>query len=275
MGQARAYRQRFFERHPYCCFCGGKAKAEEIEHIPPRFMFVGKHRPIGFEFPTCEPCNRASRKTDTVVTFLARFASPQDHTKRLDNEFGTVAKALRDYCPETFDEIVEGRFGNRREEKKLRLTFGEKLVVVSLGPKQREHIQLFGLKLTLATYYQVTGMIASISARVAVYPHTSKNIIEGTVPTELNFLGNFSTMRQGSWSVPEQFSYRYGTTDNKNSAVFQFLLHENLLLSTFLFDDPANEKAISRLETITIAALQPVKDEKRNSLPTLSLSTTQ
>ncbi len=93
------------------------------------------------------------------------------------------------------------------------------------------------------------------------------------MPTELNFLGNFSTMRQGSWSVPEQFSYRYGTTENKSSAVFQFLLHDNLLLSTFLFDDPANEEKISRLEdTITLAALQPVKDERRNPLPSLSFS---
>ncbi|CDZ60638.1 Hypothetical protein NGAL_HAMBI2605_11290 [Neorhizobium galegae bv. orientalis] len=274
MGEANKYRFRFFSSHPICCFCGGLKEAQEIEHLPPRFMFLNKHRPAGFEFSSCKECNRASRKTDTVVSFLSKFASLQNFSEKYQTEFETTAKGLLQHCPETYDEILSGRFGNRQQEKEIKRTHGEEVALVSLGPKQREHIDLFGLKITLATYYLATNKIASHDARVAVNVHTSKNFMDNTVPQELNFLGEFKTMCQGKWSVPDQFSYRYGFTDNKKNAVFQFLLHENLLLSTFIFDDPEVEKNQLR-DCFTISSLRAVSDIKRNPFPSISMSFNQ
>ncbi|MBW6420237.1 hypothetical protein KX729_02175 [Rhizobium sp. XQZ8] len=273
MGDSKNYRRKFFSDHPVCCFCGGGRAIEEIEHIPPRFMFINKHRPSGFEFPTCIECNRASRKTDTVVSFLTKFASIQNLSEKYHSDFEATAKGLLRNCPETYDEILSGRFGNRQEEKRYKKTHNEDVVIVSLGPKQREHINLFGLKLTLAAYYLVSGNIASSDAYITIYIHTSKNLIENTIPQQLNFLGEFHTMQQGNWSVPDQFSYRYGSTDDKKNAVFQFLMHNNLLLSTFIFDGSADEKSRLKLnEHLTVGSLRAVNDVKRNPFPSISMS---
>lgn len=261
MGEANTYRTRFFLKNPYCCFCGGRAEAVEIEHIPPRFMFLNKHRPKGFEFPTCEPCNRASRKTDTVVSFLAKFGSLKNLSERYQSDFDTALKGLLRNCPETFEEIYNGRYGNRREEKRFRKTYGQDAVIVSLGPKQRQHLNLFGLKLTLAAYYFLTHQIATPSAQVSVFIHTSKNLIEDTAPKELNFLGDFDTMKQGTWQVSEQFLYRYGFTENKKNGTFQFVLHQNLLLSTFIFDE-THERLASTDRMMTIGDLKPVVENR-------------
>lgn len=253
MGESNRHRAQFFSRHPHCCFCAGKSESAEIEHIPPRTMFLNKHRPAGFEFPTCVACNRASRKTDTVVSFLAKFGSFNNYSEVYSAEFEKSAKAIFRYCPETYEEIINGRVGNRRKEKALRNIYGDEVVLVSLGSKQREHINLFGLKLTVATYYEVTGNIASENARINVVIHTSTNAAENTLPTSLNFLGELRAMNQGSWSVGDQFSYRYGVTENRKTAVFQFLLHNNLLLSTFIFDDPEHAELTGSLhETFSV-----------------------
>lgn len=271
MGEANKYRERFFLKHPICCFCGGQVRAVEIEHIPPRFMFLSKHRPKGFEFPTCEPCNRASRKTDTVVSFLAKFGSLKNLSESYQSDFDTALKGLFHNCPETFDEIYHGRQGNRKAERKFREKYGQDAAIVSLGPKQKEHLNLFGLKLTLATYYFLTDRVATQRARISVSIHTSQNLIEDTAPRELNFLGYFDTMKQGTWQVPEQFLYRFGFTEDKKSGVFQFLLHENLLLSTFIFDE-AHERLSSMDDLMTIGDLRPVTEKTILSLPTMSAS---
>ncbi len=276
MGESNKYRRKFFSGHPVCCFCGGVKKADEIEHIPPRFMFLNKHRPAGFEFPTCRECNRASRKTDTVVAFLSKFGSLQNLSEKYQADFDIAARGLFRHCPETYEEITNGRYGNKREEKKFKNLYGESVAIVSLGPKQKEHINLFGLKLTLATYYSVASRIASKNSRITVYMHTSKNLLEDTLPRELDFLGRFRTMQQGTWSVSDQFLYRYALVENNRSAVFQFVLHNNLVLSTFIFDDPEHESTVSALaHTMTIDALRPVSEKKRSPFPSISMSISQ
>ncbi|WP_426236343.1 hypothetical protein [Pararhizobium sp. DWP1-1-3] len=204
---------------------------------------------------------------------MAKFASFNNLSEEYDVDFRKSAKAILNYCPETYNEIINGRFGNRRKEKKLKTTYGEKVVLVSLGPKQREHINLFGLKITVATYYMTSGRIASENAKIVVYVHTSANAAENTLPTQLNFLGDLNSIKQGSWSVERQFSYRYGAVENCKSAVFQFLLHENLLISTFIFDDPEHSEIVEKLDnSLSISDIRPVADELRNPFPHFSFS---
>ena len=57
----------FFEKHPFCCYCGGAEKATTIDHVPAKIMFPNKHRPAGLEVPSCSPCNRGTSKFDQMA----------------------------------------------------------------------------------------------------------------------------------------------------------------------------------------------------------------
>lgn len=95
--------------------------------------------------------------------------------------------------------------------------------------------------------------------------------MEDTVPKELNFLGDFHTMKQGSWNVRDQFIYRYASTDNQQNVVFQFVLHQNLILSTFIFDEPVHHDKLNKKQSfLTIADLKAVAESPQYYLPSLS-----
>ncbi|OWV94207.1 hypothetical protein ATY81_12180 [Rhizobium sp. R72] len=125
-----------------------------------------------------------------------------------EHEFEKEAKALLRNCPETYDEILSGRVGNRRREKDFQAKTGQEAVIVSIGEKQREHINMFAVKLTVATFYQISGRILTDEEAITVFVHTSANVVDGTFPEMLSILGGYRTMRQGNWSVESQFAYR-------------------------------------------------------------------
>lgn len=271
MGQAKNRRQRFFQDHPICCFCGGMSAAEEIEHLPPKIMFLQKHRPSGFEFPTCIKCNRASRKSDTLVSFLSKYGAYNDYSVRFRSDFEKEAKAAIHYCPEALDELLDIRNRNRRRERKLDQTAGSESVLIKAGEKQFEHINLFAIKICAGTYYEATGKIASPDANIIVYIYTQVNSLDGTEPKMPNFIGDFKTIRQGKWSVEDQFVYRYALEENRLGGVFDFMFHGNLRIVTFIFDDPSNKPKLEDAENVfSIRNITPVLDEKRNPFPTVS-----
>ncbi len=273
MGQAQQSRKRFFREHPLCCFCGGERQTEEIEHLPPRIMFLGKHRPKGFEFPICKRCNRASRKTDELVSFLAKFASYREDIEALQAEFDKQSRAIFRNCPESFDEILSGRYGNGKSERSLNQAIKRDVALVSVGEKQKEHLNLFAVKIAAGTYYIRTRKILSRTARFSVFIYTQFNDYKGTSPSELGFLGPFKTIEQGSWNVRDQFSYRYALTDECNAGVFEYLFHNNLHLVVFLFTDPSNENLVKLGNNLfTIDDIAPISDTKFNPYPTLSYS---
>ena len=237
MGQQKQRRLRFFSEHPICCFCGGEAAAEEIEHYPPKVMFIGKQRPAGFEFPACISCNRVTRKSDSVVSFFAKYASANAFASSRQKEFEKDAIALAKYCPTTYDEILEGRYGNRALERKLSARVKEKVSVITTGATQKKHLEVFAIKMTAAAFYQVTGKIAPAGTLFSIFQHTQVDFTQNQFPNELDNLGLFHTMSQGTWDVADQFAYRHSVTKEGDAGIFQFLFHKNLLISAFLFAD--------------------------------------
>ena len=69
--------EKFRSEHPKCCLCGGVCNTEQVEHAPPKIMFVDKARPKGFEVPSCARCNNGSAQQDQIASMFALSQSPK------------------------------------------------------------------------------------------------------------------------------------------------------------------------------------------------------
>src|SRR5438309_3008238 len=86
MGTGKRFHDLFLEKHPICCFCGGAARAETIDHVPPRTLFRDRRWPEGFIFPACNRCNDVTRKDELLVAMLGRMfpdAEKVEHKKEI------------------------------------------------------------------------------------------------------------------------------------------------------------------------------------------------
>src|SRR3954447_5877308 len=97
-------------RHPFCCFCGGKAATEEIEHQPARIVFPEKHRPRGMEYPTCSRCNRQTALAEAVLAFICRFVgSFRENASKDLGRLKDVLKTVKQAYPGLLERMQAGR----------------------------------------------------------------------------------------------------------------------------------------------------------------------
>jgi hypothetical protein len=76
MGEARRKKsatQKFIAKHPEGCFCAGIRRACTREHMPPKAMFDGSHRPDKLVMPACDECNRRTRTADLTAAIVSRW----------------------------------------------------------------------------------------------------------------------------------------------------------------------------------------------------------
>ncbi len=212
--------QRFLARHPVCCFCGGGTPATTRDHVPAKCMFDGKRRPNALVFPSCERCQTLSKGHELVAAMVARML-PDSKTRAQKLE---VAKYI-----ERAGRAVPGLLEELLPTPEQRLTF-ERIrhaepraagVLNHGGPLLNHSMQLFGVKLTCALYYQHTGRIVGIDSAISVREYSNADAIQGELPSELiNFLGEAVTLDQGSWSVPDQFWYSHCVAAEHPAAFF-------------------------------------------------------
>lgn len=276
MGNSKAYRKRFFLEHPYCCFCGGSEKAVNIEHMPSRTVFIGKLRPKGFEFPICKPCNDVSRKSEVVVAFLSMSALAGNADETLHADVEKHAMSLANNCPETLEEILAGTRKNLILQRNLKKSISDSMVVVTTGDTTMSHLRLFAAKLGLATYYLHTKKIITNNGGVLPLIQTKVDVITGTMLRLPQYMSEFQTLNQGTWNVRKQFSYRYAITENQDAALFQYIFHNNLVVTTFVFEDMSRIDSIGddKLDWLRPSQLTAVETVWKARLPTISKSFT-
>ena len=99
MGEARAKvkkKDRFFQEHPICCFCGGKTLATTIDHVPNRASFKGRAYPDTYEFPACDACQNASRKAELAFAFAVKMLEFDENN----------------HDPESWSQMISGLVNN-------------------------------------------------------------------------------------------------------------------------------------------------------------------
>ncbi len=201
----------------YCIYCGGTTPAATIDHMPPRMMFRGKHRPQGLEFASCHACNAGTKHSDLVASMIGRFA-PDSEMTHDEEEFKKVLGSIKNNIPGLLEEMQISRAGQKIAKRRLAIDGGFLRVN---GPLVSSHMQQFSFKLGLALFYEVTKLIVPPTGGVAARWFSNVERMEGTFPqTIFEFLLPPSTLRQGRFHVSDQFEYSWRVADDSTMGMF-------------------------------------------------------
>jgi hypothetical protein len=77
LGKRKRRRLNIFDGNPLCCFCGERPAVTE-DHQPAKALFDSKEWPEGYVFPACEPCDKATKHYEHVMSVLVRLASERE-----------------------------------------------------------------------------------------------------------------------------------------------------------------------------------------------------
>lgn len=222
----RTYTQRFLLENPRCCFCGGDRPATTRDHVPAKIFFDGKLRPKGIEVPACNPCQEYTKKHELVcATFARMFPDTQSKQQRIE-----IRKLLRragKAVPGLLDELrpsPEQAAQIHRIQQKVPKAAG---ILNADGPLVTQSLDINAVKLTCALHYEHTRNIVRIGSPVSTRVYSNVDALEGNLPHEfINLMSQRMTLRQGKWSVPDQFEYAYIIDkDTERAAYFSTFRH--------------------------------------------------
>lgn len=214
------YTKRFLLKNPVCCFCGGDTPATTRDHVPAKIIFDGKHRPKGIEVPACWQCQQFTKKHELAAALFARMfpdASTPSQTREMNKLMRRVNKAI----PGLLQELQptpeqEAKLKKIREQEPNAAG-----VLDAGGPLLNTSLDIFGVKMTCALHYEKTQRILPIGSPISTRIFSNADALEGNLPEDLlDLMGPPKTLRQGKWSVSEQFSYSYVTTDTQEYGAY-------------------------------------------------------
>lgn len=238
MEERRSKRYRsFVKRHPYCCYCGGTKATAEIDHAPPKNMFLGKARPDDFVFPACSDCNRRSSLSETVSTILFQ-AKPFDERYASEVNFVEVLRAVTRNAPDVIQEMFYSETRLVHKKLKLKREIGRSdFDLLSLGPVSRTYLYNFCAKMGLAAHYRRTGAIVPSTGIVISDVRIGPEFLTGNLPSIEISAAEIGTLKQGKWEVWDQFAYRSAETEAPHFGLYQFIFHNNVLITCFVYVD--------------------------------------
>ena len=209
---------RFLVAHPWCCYCGGNQKAETIDHVPSRQMFLGRDRPSGLEVPACKPCNEATRIDEQVAAMIGRLLPDPTRPEHID-ELRRVFRGVANNVPGIFEEMKPSF---RQIKKMKQLADSPNLHALNVnGPLVNTSMTAFSVKLAFALHFNCAGKIIPPAGGVIVRWFSNAEAIEGKIPTDfLKFFSEPQTLRQGRKSVGEQFFFVHQLSSDEEGGVY-------------------------------------------------------
>jgi hypothetical protein len=182
------------EACPHCIYCGGEVLAATIDHVPPRVVFRGKHRPKGLEFASCRPCNEGTSKVDLVVGLLSRVA-PDGVGEAEKAELTKLLSGVNNNVPGLLEEMHLGEREQLTARRRLQQPV-EGGFLRTDGPLVSSHMQTFATKLGFALFYEVTRKIVPMAGGVAARWYSNVDRLDGTFPQSV-FERRCSSRRSG------------------------------------------------------------------------------
>jgi hypothetical protein len=230
------YTQTFLLEHPICCFCGGGVQATTRDHVPAKIIFDGKHRPKGIEVPACERCQQYSKKHELVAAMVARIfpnssgsLQRKEFKKVIQRAFKAVPGLLTELgaSPEQMARITDLR--RRQPDAAGVLNMG--------GPLMNESLDVFGIKMSCALHYEKTRRIVPIGVPISIRVYSNVDALDGNIPGEvIRLMGRPDTLRQGNWSVSNQFAYAYATAAGGKYAAYFATFRQSFAVLGFIWD---------------------------------------
>jgi hypothetical protein len=218
---------------PLCIYCGGEVLADSIEHVPPKIMFRGKHRPKGLEFASCKRCNEGTGRADLVAALLSRVSSDSRAAEE-QNEMNGLFQSLRNNVPGLLDEM----FIPDQSEARDRLPQLDGTFLAVNGPLVSAHMQTFATKIGFALFYELTKQVVPIGGGVAARWFSNVDQVEGAFPQEVfDHLLPSMTLKQGKFEVSDQFGYSWRLVEGDRMAMFLATFRYSFAVLAFVTTD--------------------------------------
>lgn len=163
MGERKRKRERFFEEHPYCCFCGGSRETTTLDHVPNRACFPDRQAPEGFEFPACDECQGKTRLDEIAFAAMVHFLADDDDAPSTEVT-RKLLTGLKNNLPHLLPIRELTRNEKRRAMRELQIARPSGLLddvpMVDINPNWHRHITSYLHKIARAIYYKHNSQIA-------------------------------------------------------------------------------------------------------------------
>jgi uncharacterized membrane protein len=225
------------ERCIYCSATTGDSANLTLEHMPPRGIFIGRHRASGLEFATCGRCNQGSKAADTAAMLMA-FISPRETANDpLLSELMRIKGAVDWQIPGLREELFDERRARRRWLWTPSGLLTEHVEVNADGPILRNHLIVFAAKLGMALYREHVGEPLPLDGAVYSMHFLNAGLSQQTADAMLRIMPIFGRLEQGRKTSEGQFEYRYNC-DNKSILAAFAHFHNNLFVNVIATADP-------------------------------------
>jgi hypothetical protein len=241
MSWEKRYRQsatkKLIEQYPQCCFCAGMRPATTREHMPPKSLFDGSHRPDRLVMPSCDECNRGTSTADLTAAIVCRWNYDTDDVEVGDHN--RLVRRLRKQAPDVVEEWTNN--GNplrpskgRRHLRRHGVPVPVDAAIVTIGPATIRQLNIFAHKATLALYFErFRRPLAAPSVYSAIW-RTKEDMHQGVPSSLLDLMPEYGALLQGEWDTSETFEYRLNI--NMDDGLFAFIarLRWGLFVSGFV-----------------------------------------
>jgi hypothetical protein len=245
MGEARRKRsatQKLIEQHPHCCFCGGLRPAVTREHMPPKALFDGAHRPDKLVMPACDECNHGTSTADLTASIISRWGYDMDEQQHHDHR-RLVAQA-RKQAPDLVNEWISMNATDKAKARARLEEFGVPVPpgagLAAIGPLSIRQLNLFASKTVLGLYFEHFREFVPNQGRICGFWRSKEDFARDGIPKELlEMMRRYGTLEQGRWNAREIFEYRYEI--NEKDGLFMCLarLRGGLFTCGFAVKDAA------------------------------------
>jgi hypothetical protein len=227
MGQAKQRARALLNMKQPCIFCAGSALATTEDHQPARALFDGRDWPEGYVFPSCEPCNRASKDAEHKLALLVRIDSQREDDPRRQQEFRKFLVAMRNNFPGLLKPLSTN--DKRRFFKSEGITRPPGLALVDIhaaGIEADAAVELFDIamnKILRALHWKHTGNIVRWGEGVKATWYTNAYFEVFYESEDAAFYTNLPArplITRNTRDLSDQFVYRYGKDDAGELSAF-------------------------------------------------------
>lgn len=199
----------FIEAHPRCCYCNGRRATAERDHAPARIVFIKKHGPEGYEFPSCAECNRLTALSEQIAALYIRmFDNDADRLEVAD--FAKMVEAVSNNAKGALPVFPE----DRTLPNPMLDPAGVYKRTVTVPRLAHEHMKLFAQKILYAIYYKTTGKFAGSSNRYMVLWAQTGTEAADTMTNNANaWFDKHHTGERPNVDLGNQFKYQTGYSE--------------------------------------------------------------
>jgi hypothetical protein len=200
-------------RESRCVYCENSPST--VEHMPPLTLFKDRKRPNGLVFAACQECNNKTKGADITATVFSRISPTQDGKFWASPDGVRLLHTLDRDAPGVRHEVFDDRRANHQWVPNRAGILRPMVSVNASGPLLKAYMDIFAGKLGMALFKEHVGTPLPASGLVQTKWFLNHGLAEQTAHAMLSIMPLGGTLSQGSFSVPEQFAYRYNC-DNRS-----------------------------------------------------------